>query len=76
VRRAVAKLPERERRICELRYGFDGESVSLEAIGKELGITRERVRQLERSAMAKLADELDAVVAVARADEDELARSA
>src|SRR5207237_9077254 len=50
VRRAVSRLPERERRILELRFGFEGETTSLEAIGKELGITRERVRQLERSA--------------------------
>src|SRR5207244_1081057 len=38
VRRAVARLPERERRILELRFGFEGESESLEAIGRELGI--------------------------------------
>jgi RNA polymerase primary sigma factor len=58
IRRAVAKLPERERRILELRFGFDGEPASLEHIGRELGITRERVRQLEARAMAKLEDEL------------------
>jgi RNA polymerase primary sigma factor len=65
VRRALAKLPERERRILELRFGFDGDVLSLEAIGKELGITRERVRQLERDAMATLALELDADLAQA-----------
>jgi RNA polymerase primary sigma factor len=59
VRRALQKLPERERRILELRFGFDGESASLEAIGKELGLTRERVRQLEGAAMRTLAAELD-----------------
>src|SRR5262249_19886384 len=58
VRRALAKLPERERRILELRFGFEGESATLEAIGKELGLNRERVRQLERDALAKLAREL------------------
>jgi RNA polymerase primary sigma factor len=58
IRRAVAKLPERERRILELRFGFDTEPASLEHIGRELGITRERVRQLEAQAMAKLQDEL------------------
>ncbi|MFL5778874.1 MAG: RNA polymerase sigma factor RpoD/SigA, partial [Chloroflexota bacterium] len=47
VRRAVARLPERERGILELRFGFDGEPASLEEIGRQLGITRERVRQLE-----------------------------
>jgi RNA polymerase primary sigma factor len=73
VRQAVAKLPERERRIVELRFGFDGEMMPLEAIGRELGITRERVRQVEREALARLADELENVV---EADEDELARAA
>ena len=43
-----------ERRIIELRFGFDGESASLETIGKELGLTRERVRQLESDALARL----------------------
>jgi RNA polymerase primary sigma factor len=58
VRRAVAELPERERRVLELRFGFDGEAQTLEAIGKELGITRERVRQLETDALARLAEVL------------------
>jgi RNA polymerase primary sigma factor len=58
IRRAVATLPERERRILELRFGFDTEPASLEHIGRELGITRERVRQLEAQAMGKLQDEL------------------
>jgi RNA polymerase primary sigma factor len=59
VRRALASLPERERRVLELRFGFDGEPTSLEAIGKELGVSRERVRQLEEAAFARVADELD-----------------
>jgi len=62
VQKALAQLPERQRRIVELRYGFGGETTSLEAIGKELGITRERVRQLERDALDRLAHELDGVV--------------
>jgi RNA polymerase primary sigma factor len=66
VRQALRKLPERERRMVELRFGFDGEPVSLEAIGRELGISRERVRQLERDAFERLAGELG----------DELARAA
>jgi RNA polymerase primary sigma factor len=58
VRKAVAQLPEREGRILELRFGFDTEPASLEHIGRELGITRERVRQLEAQAMARLEEEL------------------
>jgi RNA polymerase primary sigma factor len=58
VRDAIAALPERERRIIELRFGIGGDPQALEAIGKELGITRERVRQLEATALAKLQDEL------------------
>jgi RNA polymerase primary sigma factor len=58
VRRAVAALPERERRILELRFGFERAPASLEAIGKELGLTRERIRQLEREALARLTEEL------------------
>jgi RNA polymerase primary sigma factor len=53
-RRLLEALPERERRILELRFGFNGNSRSLEEIGKEIGLTRERVRQLERQALARL----------------------
>jgi len=60
VREAIAQLPERERRIVELRFGIGGEPKALEAIGKELGITRERVRQLEAQALTKLERELAA----------------
>jgi RNA polymerase primary sigma factor len=59
VRRALATLPEAERRVLELRFGFDGEPASIEAIGKELGVSRERVHQLEDTALASLARELD-----------------
>jgi RNA polymerase primary sigma factor len=58
VRRAVSRLPERERRILELRFGFETEPASLEQIGKELGITRERVRQLEAEAFRRLSSTL------------------
>lgn len=54
VRKALDALPERERRILELRFGFEGDPWTLEAIGHELGLTRERVRQLEGQALARL----------------------
>ena len=54
VRRALANLPERERQVVELRFGLNDAPISLEAIGRELGLTRERVRQLEASALRKL----------------------
>ena len=68
VRDAVRRLPERERRVLELRYGFDGEPTSLEQIGRELHISRERVRQVEREALARLEHELAEVVAISGDD--------
>jgi RNA polymerase primary sigma factor len=60
VRSALSGLPERERRVLELRFGFDGrESLTLEEIGRELELTRERVRQLEKSALVRLQHQLD-----------------
>ena len=55
VRKALDALPERERRILQLRFGFEGDPWTLEAIGHELGLTRERVRQLEGQALQRLA---------------------
>ncbi len=55
IREAMARLPERERRVLELRFGFDdGEGASLEQIGRKLDLTRERIRQLEASALSGL----------------------
>jgi len=58
IRKALDALPERERRILELRFGFEGDPWTLEAIGHELGLTRERVRQLESEALHRLQLEL------------------
>ena len=56
--RAVADLPERQRKIVTLRYGLNGdtEPKSLEEIGRIMGMTRERVRQLEAEALRLLAE--------------------
>jgi RNA polymerase primary sigma factor len=72
VRSAISELGEREARILQLRFGFEGEPWTLDAIGEELGLTRERVRQLERDAMARL----EAKLRVQLGSDDELARSA
>jgi RNA polymerase primary sigma factor len=54
--RALEMLTPRTRRIIELRYGLGGgEPMLLEAVGREVGLTRERVRQLEQEALAQLA---------------------
>jgi RNA polymerase primary sigma factor len=57
LRRAVAQLPDREQEVVKRRYGLNGDRdpASLEAIGRELGLTRERVRQIEASALEQLA---------------------
>jgi RNA polymerase primary sigma factor len=57
LRRAIRQLPDREREVVKLRYGLDGDRTpkSLEEIGRELGLTRERVRQVEAQALERLA---------------------
>jgi RNA polymerase primary sigma factor len=54
---ALAALPEREREVLKLRYGLNGDldPQSLEQIGRHMGLTRERVRQLESQALERLA---------------------
>ena len=56
LREALASLPERERSVVELRYGIGGgEPKTLEEIGRMLGLTRERVRQIELESLRRLA---------------------
>jgi RNA polymerase primary sigma factor len=58
VRRAVSKLPERQRDVISLRFGLVGDGPnSLEQVGKQLGITRERVRQIEAEALRRLSED-------------------
>src|SRR5437867_1097154 len=58
VRHAVETLPEREKEVVKLRYGMDGDPdpKSLEEIGRLMGLTRERVRQIEAQALQRLAE--------------------
>ena len=55
VRKALDHLCEAEREVIRLRYGLDGEPVTLREVGKMLGVSHERVRQLESSALEHLA---------------------
>src|SRR4051812_30934071 len=55
LRTALGELPDRERKVVELRYGIAGsEPTPLREIGRQLGITPERVRQIESRALGRL----------------------
>jgi RNA polymerase primary sigma factor len=55
MRRAMSRLPERQRTVLELRYGLDGAGPrSADMVAKLLAVSRQRVHQLERSALATL----------------------
>lgn len=51
----LSDLPPREVKILQMRYGLlDGQTYTLEQVGKKLGVTRERVRQIEAQALSRL----------------------
>jgi RNA polymerase primary sigma factor len=53
--KTLAGLPDRDRRIIELRYGLHGnEPMTLEQVGQEFGVTRERIRQMEIKTLRRL----------------------
>jgi RNA polymerase primary sigma factor len=69
LRHALRTLPDREREVLELRYGLGGTVPrTLEEIGRRLGLTRERVRQIELDSLRRLAEggEMQAIVGVSR----------
>ena len=52
---ALAGLSDREKQVVRLRFGLeDGQARTLEEVGKEFGVTRERIRQIESKTLAKL----------------------
>jgi RNA polymerase primary sigma factor len=53
---ALSALPERERRVIELRFGLDGgQPRTLDQVGRAFGVTRERIRQIENTTLKTLA---------------------
>jgi RNA polymerase primary sigma factor len=55
VNQALSELSERERKVVRLRFGLDdGQMRTLEEVGREFGVTRERIRQIESKTLAKL----------------------
>jgi RNA polymerase nonessential primary-like sigma factor len=51
----LGELPERQRRVIERRYGLNGAEVAtLEELSREVGVTRERVRQIQAEALERL----------------------
>lgn len=55
LREVLNRLPLREVRILQLRYGlFDGQAYTLEQVGRKMGVTRERIRQIEAQALSRL----------------------
>jgi RNA polymerase primary sigma factor len=55
VKEVLSQLTEREQEVIRLRFGLDdGQMRTLEEVGKEFGVTRERIRQIEAKTLAKL----------------------
>jgi RNA polymerase primary sigma factor len=55
IEHALSSLPERERKVIELRFGLTGgQPCTLEEVGKAFGVTRERIRQIENNTLKKL----------------------
>jgi RNA polymerase primary sigma factor len=53
--RVLCSLPDRDRRVLELRYGLNGQQpCTLEEVGRQFGVTRERIRQIENNTLKRL----------------------
>jgi RNA polymerase primary sigma factor len=50
----LSNLPQREQRIIELYFGLNGTALTLEEIGDEYGLTKERIRQVKEKTLRKL----------------------
>ena len=61
VKDLLGTLSDREQKIVRMRFGLDsGKSHTLEEVGQEFAVTRERIRQIEAKALAKLRKHKDA----------------
>ena len=58
----MKKLPERERKVIEMFFGLNGPEMNLEDIGRELHLSRERVRQLKEKALKLLREAQEASI--------------
>ena len=61
MKRAMKNLSEREVKIINNYFGIDGEPMTLEIIGEEVGLTKERVRQIKESAIRKVRNNLGGI---------------
>jgi RNA polymerase primary sigma factor len=61
MKRAMKNLSEREVKIINNYFGIDGEPMTLEMIGEEVGLTKERVRQIKESAIRKVRNNLGGI---------------
>ena len=57
---ALKAFTPREEQIIRMRFGFDGDEHTLEEVGETLGLTRERIRQIEKQVMRNLRNSADA----------------
>jgi len=59
LRRLLTRIPIREAMILRLHYGLDGEPMTLQQIGQRIGVTRERIRQIEARALSRLREQIE-----------------